>query len=58
MTPVERQAVYLMSQSPLLSTQLCSLLEIVSALEKVEARDAMGELEFIDDLEDPEGSDE
>ena len=41
MTPAEKQSTYLMSQSPLLSTQLCSLFEIASALEKADAREAM-----------------
>jgi hypothetical protein len=41
MTPTEMQNVYLMSQSPLLSTQLCSLLEMTSALEKADAKAAM-----------------
>lgn len=58
MTPAERQSIYLMSQSPLHSTQICSLLEIVSALEKATAGDAMEKLESTEDLEDPEGADE
>jgi len=41
MTPEEKQTVFLMSQSPLLSTQLCSLFEIASALEKSDAKAAM-----------------
>ncbi|GEM_PF-2541673 len=38
MTPAEKQATYLMSQSPLISTQLCSLFEMASALEKADAK--------------------
>jgi hypothetical protein len=41
MTPAEKQSAYLMSQSPLLSTQICSLVEIASALEKADAKAAM-----------------
>lgn len=50
MTPSERQAVYLMSQSVLLSTQLCSLVEIVSAIEKAEVRDSIGKIPMPESL--------
>ena len=42
MTQAEREAVYLMSQSPLFSTQICTLFELVSALERADAKAAMG----------------
>ena len=51
MTPAEKQTAYLMSQSPLLSTQLCSLFEIASALEKADARAAMSPDALVDDDE-------
>jgi hypothetical protein len=41
MTPAKKQTTYLMGQSPLISTQLCSLFEMASALEKADAREAM-----------------
>ena len=56
MTPEEKQTVFLMSQSPLLSTQLCSLFEIASALEKADAKAAMSpdalvnDDDYLDDL--------
>lgn len=49
MTPAEREEVYLMSQSPLLSTQICSLVEIASALEKADAKAAMRPDALMDD---------
>ena len=52
MTPNEKQTAYLMSQSPLLSTQLCSLLEIASALEKADAKTAMSPDALVNDDED------
>jgi hypothetical protein len=52
MTPAEREEVYLMSQSPLLSTQLCSLFELVFALEKANAKAAMRLDALMDDDED------
>jgi hypothetical protein len=51
MTPAEKQTTYLMSQSPLLSTQLCSLVEIVSALEKADAKAAMSPDALVNDEE-------
>ena len=51
MTPAEKQTTYLMSQSPLLSTQLCSLVELVSALEKADAKAAMSPDALMDDEE-------
>ena len=38
MTPAEKETTDLMSQSPLLSTQLCSLFELAFALEKADAK--------------------
>ncbi len=52
MTPEEKQTVFLMSQSPLLSTQLCSLFEIASALEKADAKAAMSPDALVNDDED------
>ena len=52
MTPTEKQTTYLMSQSPLLSTQLCSLFEIASALEKADARAAMSPDALVNDDEE------
>jgi hypothetical protein len=52
MTPDEKQTVFLMSQSPLLSTQLCYLFEIASALEKADAREAMSPDTLVNDDED------
>ena len=52
MTPEEKQTAYLMSQSPLLSTQLCSLFEIASALEKADARAAMSPDALVNDDDD------
>jgi hypothetical protein len=52
MTPDEREEVYLMSQSPLLSTQLCSLFELAFALEKANAKAAMRPDALVDDDED------
>ncbi|MDQ1262668.1 MAG: hypothetical protein QG575_1849 [Euryarchaeota archaeon] len=52
MTPAEKQTAYLMSQSPLLSTQLCSLFEIASALEKADARAATSPDALMNDDED------
>ena len=52
MTPAEKQNVYLMSQSPLLSTQLCSLFEIASALEKADAKAAVSPDALVNDDED------
>jgi len=52
MTLEEKQTVFLMSQSPLLSTQLCSLFEIASALEKADARAAMSPDALMNDDED------
>jgi hypothetical protein len=52
MTPAEKQTAYLMSQSPLLSTQLCSLFEIVSAIEKADTKAAMNPDALVDDDED------
>jgi len=51
MTPAEKQATYLMSQSPLISTQLCSLFEMASALEKADAKAAMSPDALMDDEE-------
>jgi hypothetical protein len=51
MTPAEKQTTYLMSQSPLLSTKLCSMVEIVSALEKADAKAAMSPDALMDDEE-------
>lgn len=45
----EREEVYLMSQSPLLSTQLCSLFELAFALEKANAKAAMSPDALVDD---------
>lgn len=56
MTQAERETVYLMSQSPLLSTQICSLFELVSALERADAKAAMSpdalmdEDDYLDDI--------
>jgi len=52
MTPSEKQTVYLMSQSPLLSTQICSLVELISALEKADAKAAMSPDALMDEEED------
>jgi len=52
MTPDEKQTTYLMSQSPLLSTQLCSLFEIASALERTDAKAAMSPDALVNDDED------
>ena len=52
MTPAEKQTTYLMSQSPLLSTQICSLVEIVSALEKADAKAAMSPDALVNDDEE------
>jgi len=52
MTPEEKQTIFLMSQSPLLSTQLCSLFEIASALEKADAKEAMSPDALVNDDED------
>jgi hypothetical protein len=52
MTPAEKQTTYLMSQSPLLSTQICSLVEIASVLEKADARAAMSPDALVNDDED------
>ena len=51
MTPDEKQNVYLMSQSPLLSTQICSLFEMASALEKADAKAAMSPNTLVNDEE-------
>ena len=51
MTPAEKQATYLMSQSPLISTQLCSLFEMASALEKADAKAAMSPDALMEDEE-------
>jgi hypothetical protein len=51
MTPAEKETTYLMSQSPLPSTQICSLVEIVSALEKADAKAAMSQDALMDDEE-------
>jgi hypothetical protein len=52
MSPDEKQNTYLMSQSPLLSTQLCSLFEIASALEKADAKAAMSPDALVNDEDD------
>jgi hypothetical protein len=52
MTPAEKQTTYLMSQSPLLSTQICSLVELISALEKADAKAAMSPDALVNDDED------
>ncbi len=52
MTPAENENTYLMSQSPLLSTQLCSLFEIASALERTDAKKAMSPDALVNDDED------
>jgi hypothetical protein len=52
MTPEEKQTVFLMSQSLLLSTQICSLFEIASALEKADAKAAMSPDALVNDDED------
>ena len=52
MTPDERKSAYLMSQSPLLSSQLCSLFELVSALERADAKAAMSPDTLANDDED------
>jgi hypothetical protein len=52
MTPEEKQTIFLMSQSPLLSTQLCSLFEIASALERADAKAAMSPDALVNDDED------
>jgi len=52
MTPAEKQTVYLMSQSPLLSIQICSLVELISALEKADAKAAMSPDAMVNDDED------
>ena len=51
MTPAEKQNVYLMSQSSLPSTQICSLFEMASALEKSDAKAAMSQDALMDDEE-------
>ena len=51
MTPAEKQTTYLMSLSPLLSTQICSLVELISALEKADAKAAMSPDALMDDEE-------
>ena len=51
MTPSEKQTTYLMSQSPLISTQLCSLFEIASALAKADAKAAMSPDALVNDDE-------
>ena len=58
MTPDERENAYLMSRSQLLSTQLCSLFELVSALERADAKASMSpdalvnndDEDYLDDL--------
>ena len=52
MTPEEKQTAYLMSQSPLLSTQICSLVELISALEKADAKAAMSPDALMNDDEE------
>lgn len=52
MTPEEKQTIFLMSLSPLLSTQLCSLFEIASALEKADANASMSPDALVNDDED------
>ena len=52
MTPEEKQTIFLMSQSPLLSTQLCSIFEIAIALEKADAKAAMSPDALLNDDED------
>jgi hypothetical protein len=52
MTPAEKQNVFLMSQSPLPSTQICSLFEMASALEKADAKAAMSQDTLVNDDED------
>jgi hypothetical protein len=52
MTPAEKQTTYLMSQSPLLSTQICSLVELISALEKADAKAAMSPDALVNDDEE------
>ena len=52
MTPAEKQTTYLMSQSPLLSTQICYLVELISALEKADAKAAMSPDALLNDDED------
>ena len=52
MTLDERENAYLMSQSPLLSTQLCSLFELASALERADAKAAMSPDALANDDED------
>ena len=52
MTSDERENAYLMSQSPLLSTQLCSLFELVSALERADAKAAMSPDALVNDDDD------
>jgi len=52
MTPAEKQTTYLMSLSPLLSTQICSLVELISALEKADAKAAMSQDALMDDDEE------
>ena len=49
MTQAERETFDLMSQSPLLSTQICSLLELVSALERADAKAAMSQDALLDE---------
>jgi len=52
MTPEEKQTIFHMSQSPLLSTQLCSIIEIASVLEKADAKAAMSPDALVNDDED------
>jgi hypothetical protein len=52
MPPDKRKSAYLMSQSPLLSTQLCSLFELVSALKRADAKATMSLDALVDDDED------
>lgn len=52
MTQDEKQTIFHMSQSPLLSTQLCSLFGLVSALEKADAKAAMSPDALVSDDED------
>ncbi|MHB8117811.1 MAG: hypothetical protein ACYDHX_03655 [Methanothrix sp.] len=49
MTQAERETVYLMSQSPLLSTQIYTRFEIVSALERADAKEAISPDSLMDD---------
>jgi hypothetical protein len=52
MTPAEKQTTYLMSQSPSLSTQICSLVELISALERTDAKAAMSPDALVNDDDD------